>query len=223
MPATEDRLDDSRWFEVPWGDAQATADAAASTGGQGHAIVAVDTHGRFAALAYRQNELGLRLPELDLLAPFGATPVMRGVPRTSPGPTLAESRAARHRVAGRIGLRRSRRTARGRAIHARSRAGRVVVDPSRLADASRHDATLRDLVAVTLGVGDEADLVDRAQVARRQLQGDVTTELRNPEAAALNVDVLPARSLDVRVGRRCAREACADRVISLRAMRGRGP
>lgn len=86
--ATEDRLDDSRWFEVPWGAGQVTADAAASTPGQGHAIVAVDPHGRFAALAYRQNELGLRLPELDLLAPFGATPVMRGVPRTSPGQRL---------------------------------------------------------------------------------------------------------------------------------------
>jgi hypothetical protein len=89
VPANEDRLDDSRWFEVPWAEVPASSDSIPATPGHGHAIVAVDPHGRFAALAYRQNEVGLRLPELDLTAPFGAMPVMRGVPRTSPGQRLS--------------------------------------------------------------------------------------------------------------------------------------
>jgi hypothetical protein len=86
VPASEERLDDSRWFEVPWAE---SATGSESAPGQGHTIVAVDSHGRFAALAYRQNELGVRLPEFELVLPFGATPVMRGVPRTSPGQRLA--------------------------------------------------------------------------------------------------------------------------------------
>lgn len=59
---------------------------------------------------------------------------------------------------------------------------------------------LRDLVAVLLGELEQADLVDRAQVARREAQAYVTTELRNPEFAALNINVLPTRGLDVGVG-----------------------
>jgi hypothetical protein len=87
VPASEERLDDSRWFEVPWAESATGAEGAPAPG-QGHTIIAVDSHGRFAALAYRQNELGVRLPEFELVLPFGATPVMRGVPRTSPGQRL---------------------------------------------------------------------------------------------------------------------------------------
>jgi hypothetical protein len=87
VPASERQLDETRWFEVPWAEPAASTEDAPPTG-QGHAIIAVDPHGRFAALAYRQNELGLSLPEFELVAPFGAKPVMRGVPRTTPGQRL---------------------------------------------------------------------------------------------------------------------------------------
>jgi len=78
------------WFEAPWAEVDATAepdDRAAQ--GAGHAIVAVDTHGRFAALAYRVVEQGLTIADLDLIAPLQAVPVLRGVPRVAPGTRLS--------------------------------------------------------------------------------------------------------------------------------------
>jgi hypothetical protein len=52
---------------------------------------------------------------------------------------------------------------------------------------------------VTLRVRDEADLVDRAQVAGRHVQTDETAERGNEDPTRLHVDVLPALRLDVRV------------------------
>ena len=54
-----------------------------------------------------------------------------------------------------------------------------------------------DLVAVTLGEGEETDAVHRAQLASRQLEADEAPELWNPEATALDVDLLPTTGLDV--------------------------
>ena len=54
-------------------------------------------------------------------------------------------------------------------------------------------------VAVLLRERDEADLVDRAQIACRKSQGHVAPEFGNPETATLNVHLLPARGLDVGV------------------------
>src|SRR5690606_14597028 len=51
--------------------------------------------------------------------------------------------------------------------------------------------------AVALGVLDQTDLVDRADVARRQLERDEPAELRHPEPAVFDVHVLPALRLDV--------------------------
>lgn len=89
-PAREEEQEGLRWFEVPWAELPPPpADAEGPRfNGQSHAIVAVDAHGRFAALAYRQNELGLELPEFEVVAPYGANPVLRGVPRTTPGVRL---------------------------------------------------------------------------------------------------------------------------------------
>jgi hypothetical protein len=57
----------------------------------------------------------------------------------------------------------------------------------------------RDFGAVLLGEFEQPDLVDRAQITGRQLERDVAAEFRNPEPAALHVDVLPAIRLDVGV------------------------
>ncbi len=75
---------DGGWMEAPWaleprGDAEL---------GVGHAIVAVDALGRFAALAYRELHDGLSISELGLIAPFSAVPVRRGVARLTPGKRL---------------------------------------------------------------------------------------------------------------------------------------
>src|SRR5690606_8914488 len=56
-----------------------------------------------------------------------------------------------------------------------------------------------DLDALLLGECQEPDLVDRAQVAGGELECNVAAQLRHPQAAALDVDVLPTSRLDVRV------------------------
>ncbi|HYO97063.1 MAG TPA: hypothetical protein VER33_21280 [Polyangiaceae bacterium] len=84
-PAIE-RLDGgSRWVLSPWLDAIA---ADGEVAGQGSAIVAVDTLGVFAAASYRRVFEGVWIEELGLFAPPSAVPVMRGVPRVSPGARL---------------------------------------------------------------------------------------------------------------------------------------
>src|SRR5882672_9295814 len=53
--------------------------------------------------------------------------------------------------------------------------------------------------AVALRVGDDANLVDGADVACRQVQRHEAARLGYPDAARLDVDVLPALRLDVRM------------------------
>src|SRR5262245_13218880 len=55
------------------------------------------------------------------------------------------------------------------------------------------------LDAVALRVREDPDLVDRADVPCREVQRDVAIELGNPDATRLDVHVLPALRLDVRV------------------------
>src|SRR5690606_11566058 len=56
-----------------------------------------------------------------------------------------------------------------------------------------------DLNAVPLGVGHEPDLIDRAEIARGDLEADELVQLGNPDAAPLDVHILPPWRLDVRV------------------------
>jgi hypothetical protein len=61
--------------------------------GQSHCIVAVDGTGLFVALSYRDLPDLVVLPEFELALPAFAVPVLRGVPRLTPGealPTHAE-------------------------------------------------------------------------------------------------------------------------------------
>jgi len=81
-PAAERSDGARRWLEPGWSREPAPPE---SELGQGHAIVAVDAHGRFAALAYRVLDSGPLVPELGVTAPIGAIPVQRGVPRVAPG------------------------------------------------------------------------------------------------------------------------------------------
>lgn len=48
-------------------------------------IAAGDRRGVLAVLAYTPDDDGIRVPELGLAIPRDATPVLRGIPRTSPG------------------------------------------------------------------------------------------------------------------------------------------
>lgn len=72
-----------RLQEPPWvseGDLEAPLENT-------HVVLAVDVHGGFAALSF-QRATGPSLEGLDLRAPLGARPVMRGVPRVRPGSAL---------------------------------------------------------------------------------------------------------------------------------------
>lgn len=85
--AAAERSDGNRrWLEPAWASEPAPPQ---SELGQGHAIIAVDAHGRFVALAYRVIDTGLTVPELGVTAPIGAIPVQRGVPRIAPGRRLS--------------------------------------------------------------------------------------------------------------------------------------
>ncbi len=75
-----------RGLTVPW-------DAAAVRSIQGssldalhtHVLAAIDARGSLAIACYEVPEDGLSIPELELLAPFAAAPVLRGEPRLRPG------------------------------------------------------------------------------------------------------------------------------------------
>jgi hypothetical protein len=82
--------------------------------GRAAAILAIDAQGVFAGLAYRTLERGIRVDELELLAPGTAMPVLRGVPRVSPGTRLGAGFA--------FGLRLDQRT----------RATELVFQPNRI-------------------------------------------------------------------------------------------
>ncbi len=85
-PAAERSDGTRRWLEAAWSREPVPAQAEL---GLGHAIIAVDAHGRFVALAYRMLSTGLSVPELGVMAPLGAIPVQRGVPRIAPGRRLS--------------------------------------------------------------------------------------------------------------------------------------
>jgi hypothetical protein len=85
-PAAERSDGVRRWLEPSWAREPLPENAEL---GEGHAIVAVDVHGRFAALAYRVLGVGPIVPELGVSAPIGAIPVQRGVPRIAPGRRLS--------------------------------------------------------------------------------------------------------------------------------------
>ncbi|MEZ4372099.1 MAG: hypothetical protein R3B07_14800 [Polyangiaceae bacterium] len=70
--------------EPPWVSDGETAPPSENT----RVVLAIDVHGGFAALSF-QRALGPTLEGLDLRAPLGAQPVMRGVPREKPGSALA--------------------------------------------------------------------------------------------------------------------------------------
>lgn len=46
---------------------------------------------------------------------------------------------------------------------------------------------------------EQTDFIDRAEIARREAQGNVPSEFRHPKATPLDVHLLPARGLDVGV------------------------
>jgi hypothetical protein len=80
-------FDGARWAVAPW--APEVPEAVAEEQGSGHAIVAVDVRGLFAALCYRRVRNGITVEELELDAPPLAVPVLRGVTRVAPGMPLA--------------------------------------------------------------------------------------------------------------------------------------
>ena len=79
----------AKLLRAPW----ATQDDRASerprsSRGIVHTITATDRAGAFAVLSYEEHEEGVLVPELGLLAPFYAEPVVRGQTRTRPGHAL---------------------------------------------------------------------------------------------------------------------------------------
>lgn len=75
-----------RLYEAPWVHEAEGMDASAL--GSGCAVCAVDVRRVFAALSYRRLAAGFTVEELELEAPLAAVPVMRGVPRVTPGARL---------------------------------------------------------------------------------------------------------------------------------------
>lgn len=81
---------ETRTLVAPWHE-RAVVGAVA---GVGAGLCAVDPHGVFAALCYRVADSGLEIPELGLLAPLSAVPVLRGLTRTAPGTALSATVAS---------------------------------------------------------------------------------------------------------------------------------
>lgn len=80
-PLVATKLGDADWLVAPETGSGAESQSAS-------AILAVDAQGVFAAVAYRRVELGRVVDELELLVPLSAVPVVRGVPRVTPGTRL---------------------------------------------------------------------------------------------------------------------------------------
>ncbi len=114
-PAREIPVGAGIWFEAPWGGEGAATPAR----GAGQAVLAVDARGVLAALAYHETGDGVAIPELDLIAPPLAVPVMRGVARVRPGTRLPAPAP--------IALGRDRE---GRFVEAIADPGRAVVVPA---------------------------------------------------------------------------------------------
>lgn len=82
VSATTQQRDGAQLLRAPWASPQG------STRGIVHCIAATDRAGAFAVLAYEEHSEGVLVPELGLLAPFFAEPVVRGETRTRPGHAL---------------------------------------------------------------------------------------------------------------------------------------
>jgi hypothetical protein len=80
------KLAGSTLVEPPWASEGAEVDV--SELGIGCAVLAIDVRGTFAALCYRRLTDGFLLEDLELEAPLGAVPVLRGVTRIAPGARL---------------------------------------------------------------------------------------------------------------------------------------
>ncbi len=72
----------ARLLRAPWAGPQG------SSRGAVHCVAATDRAGAFAVLSYEEHDEGVLVPELGLLAPFFAEPVVRGQTRTRPGHAL---------------------------------------------------------------------------------------------------------------------------------------
>src|SRR5262245_12344932 len=96
-----------------------------------------------------------------------------------------------------------------------TRRGRIGF-PLRLGLESNRRAAKLQRDAVALRVFEQTNLVDRADVARREVQRDETTELGHPKSPTLDVHVLPALGLDVRVGNVLSLELAFTRDVALR-------
>lgn len=75
---------ESQWIP-PWAGEPIAAEEAA---GEHHVVCAVDVRGTFVGVAFSVCRNGLPLDELEVELPKVARPVLRGVPRTSPGAPL---------------------------------------------------------------------------------------------------------------------------------------
>jgi hypothetical protein len=80
------KLAGSSLIEPPWAGDPGEVDLGEI--GIGFAVIAVDVRGTFAALSYRRSTDGFLLEDLELEAPLGAVPVLRGVTRIAPGARL---------------------------------------------------------------------------------------------------------------------------------------
>jgi hypothetical protein len=76
-------FDDS--YRTPWGQTEE------GSAGAGHAIVAGDSKGLFAALSYGELTSGLELAPFETTVPMTAEPVRRGVTRVPPGTPIARA------------------------------------------------------------------------------------------------------------------------------------
>ena len=87
QPAVERPLSDGLLVEAPWAG-EDTPLPEGSDLGIGCSVISVDVRGLFAALSYRRVTDGFAFEDIELEAPLGAIPVMRGVTRVGPGAPL---------------------------------------------------------------------------------------------------------------------------------------
>jgi gamma-glutamyltranspeptidase/glutathione hydrolase len=71
---------------VPWSE-EANAESGVSAA-HVHVVAAADHRGLLAVACYERSEVGVAIDALELIAPFTATPVLRGKTRVSPGALL---------------------------------------------------------------------------------------------------------------------------------------
>lgn len=72
-------------YRIPEAERGADADAPL---GAGHVLLAVDVSGQFVALAFRELDAKVVLEPFEVAVPLLGVPVLRGVPRVTPGTAL---------------------------------------------------------------------------------------------------------------------------------------